>query len=41
MFLFVLFIMTLIVLYVMGASRTPDTRMIEQEIDLNAPQPDP
>ena len=40
-FLCVLFILTLIVLYVMGASRTPQTRVIEQEIDLNAPQPNP
>ena len=40
MFLFVLFIMTLVVLYIMGERRTPNTRIIEQEIDLNAPDAD-
>ena len=35
LFLIVLFVLTLIVLYVIGDSRAPQTRLIEQEIELN------
>ena len=35
MFLFVLFVLTLAVLYVIGDSRAPETRLIEQEINLD------
>ncbi|WP_306249493.1 hypothetical protein [Parvularcula sp. IMCC14364] len=36
LFLFVLFVLTVIVLYVLGSGQEPETRLIEQEIDLES-----
>ena len=36
LFLFVLLVLTIVVLYVMGANRKPEQRIIEQEISLEA-----